>query len=92
MTKTRIRCPWHNEKTGSCLINWDTQQVICFGCGHEATIFELSDRLQEVGDIDQCQMVTVGARDQIVRLEVETQLLNKQITNLIAAIDRGAQP
>lgn len=36
----KVRCPWHQEKTPSCYINWETGVVHCFGCGKVATTEE----------------------------------------------------
>lgn len=38
-TVLQILCPWHTEKTPSCVIKGTV--VFCFGCGHQATVEEL---------------------------------------------------
>jgi hypothetical protein len=37
---TPVLCPWHAEKTPSCLMNIDANEVVCFGCGAAGTVAE----------------------------------------------------
>lgn len=33
--KVSVPCPWHEEKSPSCVIDIDTMKYHCFGCGKE---------------------------------------------------------
>lgn len=28
-----VHCPWHDEETPSCHVDWKRERVHCFGCG-----------------------------------------------------------
>jgi hypothetical protein len=43
---TKINCPWHQERTPSCHINWTKGFYHCFGCGKAGDIPELREKLK----------------------------------------------
>jgi DNA primase len=42
--KTGILCPFHNEKTPSCAVDYDKNYFYCFGCGATGTVDELKKK------------------------------------------------
>lgn len=42
-----IICPFHTEKTGSCMVSED--DYYCFGCGKKGSLPELNDALKAAG-------------------------------------------
>lgn len=39
--RVRIRCPWHDERTPSCLVDEARGAYHCFGCGRYGDISDL---------------------------------------------------
>lgn len=46
----KLRCPWHDEATPSCV--YTAYQHHCFGCGHSGSLDDLVARLTDIGRIE----------------------------------------
>jgi DNA primase len=40
-----LRCPWHEERTPSCVINTKKEFFHCFGCGKHGPIEEIMKKV-----------------------------------------------
>lgn len=72
-----MRCPWHDEKTGSCCVYLDSHAVICFGCGKEAQKAEFLAQLSTRPLIQREYITAMNAlADALI---AETERIEKQM-------------
>lgn len=61
-----VLCPWHEEKTASCIVDLQNEIVHCIGCGHMASRPEWTERMAVVcreHEIEPLFLKTLNAAD-----------------------------
>ncbi|QEK38133.1 DNA primase [Candidatus Cytomitobacter indipagum] len=55
--KMYISCPFHNEKSPSCIIQDDVNLFHCFGCGASGDMIKFVEKMDNIPFIDACKKI-----------------------------------